>query len=136
MTVVIDTNVFISAVFWAGADRKCFSLWARRQFQLAVSISILEEYSEIAKRVGADYPAVNPEPWLAWVEEKAKIYEPALLGKQRSVDADDDIFLACALASGAKMIVSKDPHLLNLQKPFGIRILTPRQFLQTVRSSS
>ncbi len=133
MTVVIDNNVFISAVFWPGADRKCFSLWARRRFQLAVSIPILQEYSEIAERIGADYPAVNPEPWLDWVEAKAKIHEPALLGKQRSADADDDIFLGCALAANAGIIISKDPHLLDLKKPFGISIQTPRQFLQTAR---
>jgi len=42
---------------------------------------------------------------------------------------DDDPLLSCALASGAKMIVSKDKDLLALQKPFGIEVLTPRQFL-------
>ena len=51
------------------------------------------------------------------------------LGKQRSRDADDDLFLGCALACGAKVIVSRDDDLLALEKPFGINIVTPRQFL-------
>ena len=37
--------------------------------------------------------------------------------------------LSCALACGAKIITSKDRDLLVLGKPFGIEILTPRQFL-------
>jgi predicted nucleic acid-binding protein len=51
------------------------------------------------------------------------------LGKQPSRDPDDDPFLACALACDAKIIISRDHDLLALEKPFGIEILTPRQFL-------
>lgn len=104
-------------------------LWAKRRFQLAITIPIYEEYCEIAQRVGRKLPGVNPEPWLEWIGRKAKVYEPALLGKPRSRDPDDDPFLSCALASGAKRIVSKDKDLLDLKRPFGIEILTPRQFL-------
>ena len=133
MNVVLDTNVIVSAIFWPGESRQCLVLWARRRFQLAITIPIFEEYAEAARRVGRKIPEVNPEPWLKWIERKAKVYEPALLGKQRSRDQKDDPFLACALASGAKMIVSKDGDLLVLEKPFGIEILTPRQFLTRIR---
>ena len=129
MNVVADTNVVISAIFWPGESRRCFALWARRRFHLAVSVSILEEYGEIARRMTVKIPRVNPEPWLKWIERKAKVYEPAPLGKPRSRDRDDDPFLQCALASGAKMIVPKDNDLLTLGKPFGIEIVTPRQLL-------
>jgi len=74
-------------------------------------------------------PHVNPEPWLRWVEVKSKVYEPAILAKPLSRDLDDDSFLACALGSSAKIIISKDEDLLVLGKPFGIKILTPRGFL-------
>jgi predicted nucleic acid-binding protein len=67
------------------------------------------------------------------MERKATVYEPAPLGSQRSRDADDDPFLACALASGAKTIISRDNDLLILEKPFGIEIVTPRQFLARLR---
>ena len=66
---------------------------------------------------------------LKWVERKAKLFEPAPPGKQRSRDLDDDLILACALAGNAKVILSKDADLLVLEKPFGITVLTPRQFL-------
>jgi len=129
MTVVLDTNVVVSAIFWPGESRECLVAWARRRFHLAVTVPVFEEYGEVAQRVRAQRPEVNPEPWLKWIERKAKVFEPAPLGKPRSRDADDDPLLSCALASGAKMIVSKDKDLLVLEKPFGIEVLTPRQFL-------
>jgi uncharacterized protein len=129
MTVLVDTNVVVSAIFWPGESRDCLVLWARRRFDLAVSVPILEEYSEIAHRLARRLGQVDPEPWLHWIEQKAKVYEPAPLGKRRSRDPKDDPFLACALACGAKIIVSKDNDLLVLEKPFGVEILPPRQFL-------
>jgi putative PIN family toxin of toxin-antitoxin system len=129
LNVVADTNVVISAIFWPGDSRQCFALWAKRRFQLVTSALLLEEYREVAMRMAGKFPEVNPEPWLKWIERKGKLYEPVLLGKQLSRDIDDDGVLACALAANAKVILSKDADLLVLEKPFGIAVLTPRQFL-------
>jgi predicted nucleic acid-binding protein len=84
-------------------------------------------------RLAEKFPTVNPEPWLKWIERKARVYEAGPVGKQRSRDPDDDSVIACALASGAKTIVSKDKDLLVLKKPFGIEILMPRPFLARMR---
>lgn len=129
MNVVLDTNVVVSAIFWPGESRECLVAWARRRFHLAVTAPIFAEYCEVSQRLRVKRPQVNPEPWLKWIEGRAKVYEPVPLGKQRSRDVEDDPFLSCALASGAKFIASKDIHLLELEKPFGIEILTPRQLL-------
>jgi putative PIN family toxin of toxin-antitoxin system len=133
MNVVLDTNVVVSAIFWPGESRDCLVLWAKREFDLAVSVPIFEEYCEIARRLGRSMRDVNPEPWLQWIERKAKIYEPVPLDRQRTRDPDDDPFLSCALACDAKIVVSKDKDLLVLGKPFGIEMLFPRQFLARFR---
>jgi len=130
MIVVVDTNVIVSAIFWPGESRRCLTYWARRRFHLALTIPLFEEYSEVTRRVARTIHQVDPEPWLNWIEQKAKVYEPAPLGKQRSRDRDDDKVLACALSSGAKIIVSKDADLLVLKKPFGIEIITTRQLVK------
>jgi putative PIN family toxin of toxin-antitoxin system len=129
MNVVADTNVVVSAIFWPGESRDCLALWAKRRFTLAVSVPILEEYSQVAHRLAHRLRGVNPKPWLQWIERKARVYEPAPLGWPRSRDPKDDPLLACAVAAGAKFVVSKDKDLLVLEKPFGIEILPPRQFL-------
>jgi len=129
MNVVVDTNVIISAIFWPGESRLCMVLWAKRRFHLAITVQIYDEYTDVAQRIATKIPQVNPQPWLKWIERKARVFEPAQIGKQRSRDPDDDPFLACALASEAKIIVSRDKDLLTLEKPFGIEIMTPRLFL-------
>lgn len=129
MNVVLDTNVVVSGIYWPGESRECLAAWARRRFHLALTAAVFAEYCDVAQRLRVKFSKVNPGPWLKWIEAKAKVYEPAPLGKQRSRDAEDDPFLSCALASGAKVITSKDDDLLALGKPFGIEILTPRQFL-------
>ncbi len=63
---------------------------------------------------------------------KGKFFEPVPLGKQISRDLDDDVVLACALGAGAKAILSRDADLLTLEKPFGIEIITPSQFLARI----
>ena len=133
MNVVFDTNIIVSAIFWRGESRECLKLWVKRKFQLAITKTIFDEYCEIAARVGRRIPEVNPQPILNWIELKARVYEAAPLGKRRSRDSDDDPFLACALASDSPIVVSKDKDLLDLEKPFGIEILTPRQFIGRIR---
>jgi predicted nucleic acid-binding protein len=48
MNVVADTNVVVSAIFWPGEARRCLARWAKRRFQLAITIPVFEEYGEIA----------------------------------------------------------------------------------------
>ncbi len=130
MIVVVDTNVVVSAAFWPRSeDRRCFVLLARRKYRLAVTADLLEEYRTLATRIGRrECPDKDPSPFLDWIERVALLVEPAPLGKRRSRDAKDDPFLACALASRAEFIVTKDKDLLALDKPFGVEIVTPREF--------
>jgi putative PIN family toxin of toxin-antitoxin system len=126
--IVIDTNTFIAAGWRVNAHaRRVFAAVARRRFRLAVSAGILDEYRGVSQRprfAGKNYVGL-----LAWVEKYALLVDPAPLGKGRSRDAKDDIFLACALSAGAKFIVSNDEDLLVLGKPFGIEIVRPTQFI-------
>jgi len=48
-------------------------------------------------------------------------------------DPDDDVIVACAVASEADYIVSYDPHLTELGEHRGIQILAPRYFIRILR---
>ncbi len=130
MTIVVDTNVVVSAAFWPKSeDRRCFVLLARRKCRLAVTEVILDEYRALAVRIGRrECPDRDSTPFLDWIERVALLVEPSPLGKRRSRDVKDDPFLACALACRAEFIVTKDKDLLALRKPFGVEIVTPRDF--------
>lgn len=51
-------------------------------------------------------------------------------------DPNDDMVVACALRAGADYIVTRDKDLLSLGTHEGIRIVTPRQFLDLLDASS
>jgi putative PIN family toxin of toxin-antitoxin system len=138
MTAVFDTNVFVSAAASAtGSSRHCFVLLAKRQFQLIVTKAILDEYEAAAVRLSGQPGRtrnLNWRPLFQWLSRTARLVEASPMGKQRSRDAADDIFLAAALAGGAKFIVLHDRDLLVLKKPFGIEILKPANFVVRFKS--
>ncbi len=130
MIVVLDTGVVVSGVFWRNEPYRCLVALAKRRFTLAVTEPVLDEYVSTVWDVKVEEElALNPKPWLQWLASCARCVTPSPLPKQTCRDAKDDKFLACALAAGATLIVSRDQDLLVLEKPFGIPIVTPRQFL-------
>ena len=56
-------------------------------------------------------------------------YDVPALSEQVCDDPDDDKFLACALASETKMIVSGDKHLLRVSGYKSIEVLKPKAFV-------
>ena len=74
--------------------------------------------------------AQNPQPWLNWISSRATILLPITLTEAVSADPDDEKFLECALAAKADYIVTRDRDLLELEKPFGIRVVDDRGFLR------
>jgi len=126
--VVLDANVVFSGAGWRGEAHNCLVAMARRRIIVYATDEILYEVRELINEISfkAKFP---PQNVLNWYEDKVKRVEPAPLGKQRSRDEKDDPYLACALAAGAKIIVTRDDDLLALEKPFGIQIITPRELL-------
>ena len=134
MTVVIDTSVFLAAAFWRGTGRKCCALCASCHYRITVTVEILDEYRRKAEVLARRFPEVNPNPFLRWIENECPRFVPNALGKQRSRDATDDMFLAAALASRAKYLITRDDDLLVLRKPFGVAIVTDEQFLRLAKT--
>jgi putative PIN family toxin of toxin-antitoxin system len=128
---VYDCNVIMSGIGWNGAARNCLKLVACRQLFLYVTEEILEEYEAvIPETLAEETPKIDPLPKLAWIRNKSRLVEPAPLGKRRSRDAKDDIYLAAAIAASANCIVTYDKDLLTLGKPFGIEIIRPPELLR------
>jgi len=128
MRVVFDAGVVFSAAGWRGEAHRCLVATAHRKIMAFATGETLHELRDLLEDRGerAKFPPVTT---LDWYFERVKLVEPAPLGKQRSRNAKDDPYLACALAAEAKIIVSRDDDLLTLEKPFGIQILTPRELL-------
>ena len=128
MRAVLDTNVVMSAIFFGGVPLDVLSAWHDGRFELVVSKAVMSEYREIADRMKAKFPAIAPERWLSYIESHATMVFAAPLTTQVCEDGDDDVFLACATAAGARVVCSGDRHLLACNGWNGIEVLTPRMF--------
>ncbi len=128
MRVVLDANVVFAGVGWRGEAHNCLLAMARRRITVFASLEILEEVRTLASERGNKFKH-SPHTLLTWYYDKVKLVEPAPPGKQRSRDPKDDPYLACALAAGAKIVITRDDDLLAMKKPFGIQIITPRELL-------
>ena len=132
---VYDCNVVLSGIGWNGSARKCLKLVAQRRVFLFVTDDILAEYeSVIPETLAEEVPEVDPHPKLAWIKSKARLIAASALGKRRSRDAKDDVYLAAALGATAEYIVTYDKDLLDLEKPFGIETIRPAEFLRRIKA--
>ena len=127
---VLDTGVLVAGIFWRHEPHLCLQAWARGWFTLVVSDAIFEEYErvliEVKKQEGF---ATNLEPWLEAIRSRAQWAVPSRLTSHVCRDPKDDIMIEAALAGRAQTIIARDSDLTVLEKPFGISILTPRQWL-------
>jgi putative PIN family toxin of toxin-antitoxin system len=129
MRIILDTNVLISGIFFSGLPGEILLAWHSGKLQLSFSIEILEEYLNVANRLAKRYPGVEYEEILGLIVQNVELVQTPDLQEPVCEDAADDKFLACALASNAKIIVSGDSDLLNVSGYCGIQVLTPRVFV-------
>jgi putative PIN family toxin of toxin-antitoxin system len=127
--VVIDTNVFVSGVFFSGPPYRILRAWRDERVELVVSPEILEEYRRVGEILAEDHPGIDLFPWLELVIQKASIVSDSSLAQGICDDPDDDKFLACALASKSRIVISGDRHLLKVSGYRGIETVKPRDFL-------
>lgn len=129
--VVVDTNVFVSS-FFGGNPRKIVDLWKSVQLTLCLSRPIIDEYVEVLQRLGLKNERELSELLSLFAHGfhvlfSAKTPELHLVEK----DPDDDKFIECAVALKADFVISGDKALVAIQDYMGIRIVTPKKFLDS-----
>jgi putative PIN family toxin of toxin-antitoxin system len=128
--IVLDTNVLISGIFFSGPPAEILKAWQNGNVQFALTSEIIDEYTRIAKILAVGFPGIEINPVLNLIITHSEIIQASPLSHQVCEDPDDDKFLACAIESESKIIISGDKHLLKLSGYRGINILTPRSFAE------
>ncbi len=121
--------MFVSGVFFGGLPGRILSAWRDNVVTLVVSPEILEEYETTGQRLAADFPGVNLDPIIALVAKEGTVVDAPPLPEAVCDDPDDDMFLACAIASGAEIVVTGDRALLRASGYGGVEVLSPRTFV-------
>lgn len=131
---VLDTNVVISALIFAGPANAIARAWQQRRFVFLASPALVTEYIR-----ALHYPKfrLSPERIRRLAEEELLPFvTPAQVGRvPRVIRADpaDNHVLACARAGKADVIVSGDHHLLDLERHHRIPIITLTEFLRRTK---
>jgi putative PIN family toxin of toxin-antitoxin system len=129
MRIVLDTNVFISGVFFSGPPYHILDAWRQATIQIVISPQILDEYQWVGAELAERFSDVDLQPILDLLTITSTIVDPQPLRDQVCRDPDDDKFLACAIAAQVRLIVSGDKALVDTSGYAGITVLTPRQFV-------
>ncbi len=127
--VVVDTNVFVSS-FFGGNPRKIVDLWKSGQITLCLSKAIIEEYVEVLRRLGLGKERELDE-LLYLFAQGVHVLFTAKTPRLHLIEEDpaDDKFVECAVAIKADFVISGDKSLIALQNYMGIKIVTPKEFL-------
>jgi putative PIN family toxin of toxin-antitoxin system len=135
MRVVLDTNVFVSAML-GGALAAVIEHWQAGRFTLIVTDEIVGEYLAVLRRPKFGLPTDVVDAIIGYVFRKAEFVTPAERLRVVEADPKDDKFLEAAVAGEAVAIVSGDRHLSSLQAYRGIPVVTPREFLNRLASET
>lgn len=104
-------------------------LFGTNQFVHSISVPLILEYEEVIKRLFPEKSQQEINDLLDYIcaaSESTKIY---YLWRPILKDPKDDMVLELAVASASDFIVTYNLKDFKQTKDFGIKIITPREFL-------
>ncbi len=128
---MIDTNIYISAIFWGGKPREVVAL-GRDENILIFTSSDIE--SEIAEKLRTKF-RLDEEETSQIISDFSTFTIPVNITRRIQAvadDPDDDKFIECAVSCGADFIISGDQHLLKIKEYEGIKILAAAECLPLI----
>jgi len=130
--VVLDTNVFISALFWKGAPYQVFKRILEGVILNFISPQILEELKE-RLLYKFKLPSEKVREFLEIIVFNSQIVYPKKKLNVVKKDPKDNKILECALEAQASFIISGDKHLLEIKEYKGIKIISPKELLNEIK---
>lgn len=138
MRLVIDTNVFIAALrSSAGASHVLLQWIYHRKLMPLLSVPLLMEFEEVAKRPGM-------LPHLSSAEIEVALNMVANRGIEQKIyfswrpflpDPDDDMLVELAIAGRGSHIVTSNLKDLIPARGIGLQVSTPAEFVREFQKS-
>jgi len=133
--IVIDTNVVIAALrSRRGASSKLLSLVGMQKFEIHDSVPLILEYEEVIQRqreeVGLSQNDVSD--LIDSLCALAHHHEIYFLWRPSLPDANDELILELAVSAHCDYIVTHNLADFKGIKKFGIKAVSPREFLQII----
>lgn len=135
LQIVLDTNVLIAGLrSRRGASYKLLTLLNDERWQVNVSVALVFEYETLLKRekiiLGLSLQDIDDlVEGICAIANKRDIF---FLWRPLANDPDDDFLLELAIESQADFLITYNQRDLQPVERFGIRVVTPKVFLQEV----
>ena len=130
--VVIDTNVFVSGLNFAGRPSEVLELLMKGEIETFISPFILAELERIL-RERFEWRTEQIHRVLIRIKTKTIFIHPKVKISMIKEKDDDNRILECAVEAEVDYLISGDrKHLLPLKEYQGIKILSPTDFLRVL----
>ena len=138
MKVVLDTNVWLSGIFWDGEASKIIEKAEEHNLQMLISEDILSEIVSVLNKEAKFQKHIlnlnlSIEELLRTILSISTLTETKIKLDIIKADPKDNIILELALEGKAEYIVSYDNHLLNMIEFRHIKIISPGEFLKILK---
>jgi putative PIN family toxin of toxin-antitoxin system len=133
--IVADTNVFITALrSQFGASYKLLSLIDKEVYQFNLSVPLVLEYEEVAKRMIGEISLSEQEidDILDFVIKHSNHWHIFYLWRPQLKDPSDDMVLELAVTANCRYIITYNLNDFKGIEKFGIEAITPKAFLELV----
>lgn len=130
LRIVIDTNIYISAILFDGKPESIIKLAAAEKVALYTSHAIVAEVAGVLRN---KFNWTNQQVEYAdqFIRDISVLITPTSLISRIKADDADNRILECAVESKANFIVTGDrKHLLPLKKYGEIQIIDVADFLE------
>src|SRR6266496_3036338 len=134
--VVLDTNVIIAALrSKRGASNKLLSLVGTSKFEIHDSVALILEYEDVLQRQRTELGLSEDDvsifiDSLCALAHHHKIY---FLWRPLLRDVNDELVLELAVSANCEYILTHNIRDFKGSEKFGIRAITPKEFLQVIR---
>jgi putative PIN family toxin of toxin-antitoxin system len=134
-SIVIDTNVIVAALrSHRGASYEVLRRVGSDAFELNVSVPLILEYESVATRQAKELGLTTQDiddvlDYLCSVSRHRQIF---YLWRPVLRDPKDDMVLELAVEAGCQFIVTHNVRDFAQAEEFGVRAVTPRDFLRRI----
>jgi predicted nucleic acid-binding protein len=130
---VIDPGVFVAGVFWRHEPHLCLKAWLCGMITPVMTEDMLAEYEAGLERVKQERQfTTDTGLWVDALRTSALWVEWWAIGKIVCRDFKDEILIEAAVTAGCHTIIARDRDLTVVEKPFGINLYTPQEWLDTL----
>jgi len=140
MRVVLDTNVLVAAVRSRhGASFALVESIPSSEFEICLSVGLYTEWQDVLSRPENLPPgrtADDAAGFVRYLASQAHLQAIHFLWRPMLTDADDDLVLELAFAAGCQHIITHNVADFRGSKQLGITAITPREFLNQLRTKS